>query len=101
MAASGMLPLAVLGVGVLAGWCCPRVRDAGPALGGPVAAASVVRGLRRRRRVLGGQAVGGAALVFFLPGVPGVQDPLVADGQQGGGEQHERSQAHEAAPAAG
>ena len=29
-----------------------------------------------------GQAFGGAAGVFFLPGVPSVQDPLVADDQQ-------------------
>jgi hypothetical protein len=37
---------------------------------------------------------------FFLPGVPGCQDALVADDQQGGGEQHEGCQAHQAAPAA-
>jgi hypothetical protein len=37
----------------------------------------------------GGQAAGGAMLVFFLPGVPGCQDALVADDEQGGGEQHE------------
>jgi len=48
-----------------------------------------------------GQALGGAALVFFLPGVPGVQDALVADDEQCRGEQHQRGQAHEAAPAAG
>ena len=36
-----------------------------------------------------GQAFGGAASVLFLPGVPGVQDALVADDQQGGGEQQQ------------
>jgi hypothetical protein len=36
-----------------------------------------------------GQAFGGAAFVFFLPGVPGVQDALVADDEQGRREQHE------------
>src|SRR5260221_365558 len=48
----------------------------------------------------GGQAFGGATLVFFLAGVPGGEDALVADDQQGGGEQHQGCQAHEAAPAA-
>ncbi len=33
----------------------------------------------------GGQAGGGAALVFFLPGLPCGEDPLVADGEQGRG----------------
>ena len=47
-----------------------------------------------------GQAFGGATFVFFLPGVPGMQDPLVAGDQQGGGEQQQGGQAHEAAPAA-
>jgi hypothetical protein len=47
-----------------------------------------------------GQALGGAAFVVFLPGGPGVQDALVADDQQGGGEQHQGCQAHQAAPAA-
>jgi hypothetical protein len=37
----------------------------------------------------GGQAFGGAAPVVFLPGVPGGQDALVADDEQGGGEQHQ------------
>src|SRR5882672_10433462 len=44
---------------------------------------------------------GGAALGFFLPGVPCGEDALVADDQQRRGEQHEGCQAHEAAPAAG
>jgi hypothetical protein len=44
---------------------------------------------------------GGAADVFFLTGVPGGEDALVADGEQHGGEQHEGCQAREAAPAAG
>src|SRR5262249_28058516 len=48
-----------------------------------------------------GKAFCGAALVFLLPGVPGGQDALVAGDQQGGGEQHQRGQAHEPAPAAG
>src|SRR6266581_7607617 len=48
-----------------------------------------------------GQPGGCAALVFFLPGVPGVQDALVAEDEQGRDEQHQGCQAHEAAPAAG
>ncbi len=40
---------------------------------------------------------GGAALGFFLPGVPCGEDALVADDQQRRGEQHEGCQAHEAA----
>jgi hypothetical protein len=36
----------------------------------------------------------------LLPGAPGSEDALVADDQQGRGEQHQRGQAHEAAPAA-
>ena len=47
-----------------------------------------------------GQAFGGAALVFFLPGIPCGEDALVADDEQGDSEQHEGRQAHEAAPAA-
>jgi hypothetical protein len=47
-----------------------------------------------------GQAFGGAALVFFLPGVPGCQDAPVADDEQGRDEQHQGGQAHQAAPAA-
>jgi hypothetical protein len=48
-----------------------------------------------------GQAPGGAALVFLLPGVPGLQDALVADDEQAGDGEHEGGQAREAAPAAG
>jgi len=40
-----------------------------------------------------------AAGVVFLPSVPGVQDALVADDEQG--EQHEGCRAHQAAPVAG
>ena len=47
-----------------------------------------------------GQPGGGAAGVVFLPGVPGGEDPLVADDEQGGCGQHQRGQAHQAAPAA-
>jgi hypothetical protein len=36
-----------------------------------------------------GQAFGGAAFVFFLPGVPGVQDALVPDDEQAGDGQRE------------
>jgi hypothetical protein len=50
--------------------------------------------------VFRGQAGRGAALVFGLPGVPGVQDPLVAGDEHGRGEQREGCQSHEAAPAA-
>jgi len=38
----------------------------------------------------GGQAGGGAAGVVGLAGVPGVKDPLVADGQQAGEPEHDR-----------
>src|SRR5262249_60645860 len=58
-------------------------------------------GLAAARAGFRGQAPGGAALVFVLAGVPGGEDPLVADDQQARGEQHEGCQAHEAAPAAG
>ena len=44
---------------------------------------------------------GGASVVFGLPGVPGVQDALVADCLQAGQPQGERGQARQAAPAAG
>ena len=54
--------------------------------------------VRRRLRVFG--APGGAAGIVFLPGVPGGEDPLVADDEQRHCEQREGCQAHEAAPAA-
>ena len=44
----------------------------------------------------GREAGGGAALVFGLAGVPGVQDALVTDGVQGGQPEGGRGQAHEA-----
>ena len=47
-----------------------------------------------------GQAFGGSAGVFFLAGVPGLQDALVAGDDQACGEQHQRCQAHQAASAA-
>jgi hypothetical protein len=84
--------IAVLVMGAVA-WC--RLvrwsgRSGGEAGEGPAAPAPGFRG----------QALGGAALVFFLPGVPGLQDALVADDEQRRGEQHQRGQAHQAAPAA-
>jgi hypothetical protein len=89
----GVLPLCVVAGGVR--WLVSTAR---PGLGRcrgergeyPAAPAAGFRG----------QALGGAALVFLLPGVPGGEDALVADGEQGRGEQHEGGQAHQAAPAA-
>ena len=68
--------IAVLVMGAVA-WC--RLarwsgRSGGEAGEGPAAPAPGFRG----------QALGGAALVFFLPGVPGLQDALVADDEQAG-----------------
>jgi len=74
----GLVVVALAWSGHLAGG------EAGEGLAAPFA------GFRR-------QAGGCAALGFFLPGVPGGEDPLVADDEQGRGEQHEECQAHEAA----
>src|SRR5712691_10846704 len=49
----------------------------------------------------GRQAGRGASGVVVLAGVPGDQDPLVADGQQAGEPERERGQAGEPGPAAG
>src|SRR6266498_1638787 len=49
----------------------------------------------------GWQAGCGAAGVVGLAGGPGVQDSLVADGQQAGEPEHDRGQAGEPGPAAG
>ena len=68
------------------------------AQGGP--AASTAEGCAAPAPGFRGQAFGGAAFVFLLPGVPGLQDALVADDEQAGDGQHEGGQAHEAAPAA-
>ena len=46
-------------------------------------------------------ARGGSARVLGLAGVPGGEDALVTDDEQDRGEQHERGQAQQAAPAAG
>src|SRR5215470_19010038 len=81
-------------------WCWPGSswagswgsgRSGGEAGEGPAAAFAGFRG----------EPGGGAAGVVLLPGVPGGQDALVADDEQGCGEQHQGGRAHEAAPAAG
>ena len=66
-------------------------RSGGEAGEGPAAAFAGFRG----------EPGGGAAGVVLLPGVPGGQDALVADDEQGGCEEHEGGRAHEAAPPAG
>ena len=71
----------LVAAGVLAGGVSRAAVSAGPVMaargeaGGGLAAAAP--GFR-------GEPGGGAARVFFLPGVPGVQDPLVADDEQAG-----------------
>src|ERR1035441_2124947 len=99
---AGGLPLLVCGPGGWggggAGWRVEApVRK--PALGRP---GGGERGERLASPAPGfrGEPSGGAAGVFLLPGVPGGEDALVADDEQRRGEQHQRGQAHQAAPAA-
>ena len=80
-----MLPLSAFGAGVLPGLVAGAV-----AWGGLVAAASVVRVLRRRSRVFGGSPAAARRAFSCCPGVPGVQDALVAGDEQHRGEQHQR-----------
>ena len=98
------------------GWACwPGSGRAGPA-GGVLVSGESWRGARAwlwrcgeageggfpaAFACSGREAGGGAALVFGLAGVPGGEDPLVADRVQGGEPERGRGQAHEAAPAAG
>ena len=94
----GMLPLAVVGAGV----AVVRVRGR---LSSGVGAVRAVRrrggeGLAAPAPGFRGQALGGAALVFFLPGVPGGRMRWLRTTSRRGGEQHQGGQAHEAAPAA-
>jgi hypothetical protein len=66
-------------------------RSGGEAGEGPAAAFAGFRG----------EHGGGAAGAVLLAGVPGGEDALVADDEQGRGEQHQGGQSHQAAPAAG
>jgi hypothetical protein len=57
--------------------------------GGFMPARRLASALRRRLRFQG-KPGGGPGVLLFLAGVPGVQDALVVDDEQGCGEQHER-----------
>ena len=58
-------------------------------------------GLSAAFALFGGESEQGASLVFGVAGGEGVGDPEVACDEGGGGEQRDRREAGEAAPAAG
>src|ERR1700750_1461925 len=77
-----------------------RVPGSAAGLGRPCSGGELGEGPAAPAPGSGGQPGGGAALVVLLPGVPGGQDALVADGEQGRGGTDQRCHAHQAAPAA-